>query len=203
MSVRDTSMNIKEIVESQEPPEGSLAAQLMAAARSRGMNPRIRGTPEEERARTHATLAQRAKDRLKANKIDPAELAKIEAELAEIVKTYKSLGGSNWQYADREQNLTDAERRARDLETSINNLHRRIAAHKEANAANLDEAVGEPVKYGMPGFGDRQVDETIVKRGSGYQVKSKSGKNLGSSPTKKGALKRMGQVEYFKHHPGK
>jgi hypothetical protein len=41
----------------------------------------------------------------------------------------------------------------------------------------------------------------IVKTGQGYQVKSKSGKNL-SSPdlTKAEAHKRLGQVEYFKQH---
>jgi hypothetical protein len=48
-----------------------------------------------------------------------------------------------------------------------------------------------------------QVDETIKKVGSQYEVVSKSGKNMGKSPTKAGAVKRLGQVEYFKHHPGK
>lgn len=57
--------------------------------------------------------------------------------------------------------------------------------------------------YGMPGFnsqpqGEEQVQETIVKKGSKYEVQSKSGKNLGQSDTKAGAVKRLGQVEWFK-----
>lgn len=40
---------------------------------------------------------------------------------------------------------------------------------------------------------------TIRKKGSKYCVVSKKGKNLGCSTSKKGARKRLGQVEYFKH----
>lgn len=39
----------------------------------------------------------------------------------------------------------------------------------------------------------------IKKTKSGYKVVSHSGKNLGKSSTKKGAIKRLKQVEYFKH----
>ena len=39
----------------------------------------------------------------------------------------------------------------------------------------------------------------IRKRGNKYRVVSKKGKNLGESSTRKGALKRLRQVEYFKH----
>lgn len=40
---------------------------------------------------------------------------------------------------------------------------------------------------------------SIVKRGSKQCVVSRTGKNLGCSKTKKGAQKRLRQVEYFKH----
>lgn len=43
----------------------------------------------------------------------------------------------------------------------------------------------------------------ITKEGSKYVVRSKSGKNLGKSSTKKAAVKRLRQVEYFKHKGGK
>jgi hypothetical protein len=58
------------------------------------------------------------------------------------------------------------------------------------------------IRYGMPGFDDREqpVQETIVKKGDEYEVQSKSGKNLGRSDTKAGAVKRLGQVEWFKKH---
>lgn len=41
--------------------------------------------------------------------------------------------------------------------------------------------------------------EFIRKRGSEWCVLSRKGKNLGCSPSKKGAKKRLAQVEYFKH----
>ena len=40
---------------------------------------------------------------------------------------YQSLGGSNWQYADREQNLTDRERQARAMEPALRSMAQRIA----------------------------------------------------------------------------
>lgn len=40
----------------------------------------------------------------------------------------------------------------------------------------------------------------IRKVKGGYRVVSKRGKNLGFSRSKKGALKRLRQVEWFKHH---
>lgn len=39
----------------------------------------------------------------------------------------------------------------------------------------------------------------IRKKGNKYQVVSKTGKNLGTYRNKKEALKRLRQVEYFKH----
>lgn len=45
------------------------------------------------------------------------------------------------------------------------------------------------------------IKETITKVKGGYEVKSKKGKNLGGPyKSKKQAVKRLGQVEYFKHH---
>lgn len=39
---------------------------------------------------------------------------------------------------------------------------------------------------------------TIRREGKKFVVRSKSGKNLGKSKTKKGAVKRLRQVEHFK-----
>ena len=47
--------------------------------------------------------------------------------------------------------------------------------------------------------GEQEVNETISKEGENYVVRSKNGKNLGKSPTREGAVKRLRQVEYFKH----
>lgn len=49
---------------------------------------------------------------------------------------------------------------------------------------------------------DKPILEFIRKRGDEWCVVSKKGKNLGCSPTKAGAHKRLGQVEYFKKHKG-
>lgn len=43
------------------------------------------------------------------------------------------------------------------------------------------------------------VSETIVKTGDEYELRSRTGKNLGKYPTKAGAEKREKQVNYFKH----
>ena len=40
----------------------------------------------------------------------------------------------------------------------------------------------------------------IKKEGNNYVVRSKTGKNLGKSKTRKGALKRLRQVEHFKRN---
>lgn len=40
----------------------------------------------------------------------------------------------------------------------------------------------------------------IKKIHNGYRVVSKSGKNLGESKTKAGAVKRLRQVEFFKRN---
>ena len=47
---------------------------------------------------------------------------------------------------------------------------------------------------------ETEIEEHIVKSGSGYKlVSKKTGKNLGSYPTKAGAEKRERQVQFFKH----
>lgn len=59
-------------------------------------------------------------------------------------------------------------------------------------------------RYGTKGFPaswtrPANIEETIVKTDGQYELKSKSGKNLGKYPSKAGAEKRERQVNYFKH----
>ena len=61
-----------------------------------------------------------------------ARLPELKAEYERMRAEYKSLGGSDWQYADREQNLTDYERKARSMEGPMNNLWRQIQAAEKA-----------------------------------------------------------------------
>lgn len=43
----------------------------------------------------------------------------------------------------------------------------------------------------------------VVKSGSGYVVKSESGKRLSRKMSRAGAIKRLRQIEYFKHRDAK
>jgi hypothetical protein len=113
----------------------------------------------EERKKNLATFNKREKglNRLKARDeksrkadadkkqaADIAALPQLKAEYEGMKDKYKSLGGSNWQYADREQNLTDREREARSMEGPMNNLWRRINAAEKAQkseSANISERV--------------------------------------------------------------
>jgi len=78
-----------------------------------------------------------------------AQLPQLRDELDQMKAKYKSLGGSNWQYADREQNLTDREREARSMEGPINNLWRRINA---AEKAQKSEGVVESLEEGRSDY---------------------------------------------------
>lgn len=132
--------------------ESSLADQMMALAKSRGMNPRLAGTPEQEKQRTADMMAQRAKDReaqaQQSAQADASNLESLKAEYQQMKASYESLGGSNWQYADREQNLSDSERRARNMEPELNRLAARIAAAEKSGVA---EAVAGPENC-WPGY---------------------------------------------------
>jgi hypothetical protein len=103
----------------------------MKMAQAKGYNVRQHGTPEQERQRSQERIAQRAKERQEqehqAAQADVGKLPELKAKFEEMKKLYQSLGGSNWQYADREQNLTDAERKARSMETELNRLAAQIA----------------------------------------------------------------------------
>ena len=97
--------------------------------RERGLN-RLKARDEVARKSTA--------DKQMADNI--ANLPELKAEYERMKAEYKSLGGSNWQYADREQNLTDREREARSMEGPMNNLWRTISA---AEKAQKSQGVGE------------------------------------------------------------
>ena len=98
--------------------------------RERGLN-RLKARDEVARKTTA--------DKQMADNI--AKLPELKAEYERMKAEYKSLGGSNWQYADREQNLTDRERKARSMEGPMNNLWRTIsAAEKAQKSQGVEEA---------------------------------------------------------------
>ena len=74
-----------------------------------------------------------------------------------------------------------------------------LAAFTTATGAGrLAPQLFTAVRNGM-GLTEAQVDEHIVKHGSGYRLLSHKGKNLGTFPTKAAAEKHEREVQYFKH----
>ena len=74
-------------------------------------------------------------DKIKADAIerDRADLPELEKRHAEMSAMYSK--GKNWQYADRDQNLTDDERKARDISSELNTLGSRISAVKRSTSS--------------------------------------------------------------------
>lgn len=102
-------------------PEGRAKDLATYKKREAGLN-RVRARDEKDR-----------KDALaKQLAADIAALPELKAKYDAMRDEYKSLGGSNWQYADREQNLSHSERKARDMEGPMNNLWRQIQAAEKA-----------------------------------------------------------------------
>jgi len=139
----------------------NLADQFAAMARARGMNVRIAGTPEQERERSRQRMAQRDAERTQADsdaaQADLAQLPELKAKYEQMKDEYDSLGGNNWQYADREQNLTDRERQARAMEHELNSLGNRIARAEKSQGAAKDD-VDEGVRVAnqqIPGTKNR------------------------------------------------
>ena len=147
--------------------ENDLAQQMMALAKSKGMNARLAGTPEQERERTQQMMAQRAKDRAEqerqAAQTDAAKLPELKAEYKKMLDQYKSLGGSNWQYADREQNLSDAERKARSMEPELRRLGQRIA-QAEKHSVDENQGISKDQETKFHAKLDKLVHKTFGKR---------------------------------------
>ena len=98
-----------------------------------------RKTPEQAKADREAfkqkSIAdvKARNDKIKADAIerDRADLPELEKRHAEMSAMYSK--GKNWQYADRDQNLTDDERKARDISSELQQLSGRIHAAKNSN----------------------------------------------------------------------
>lgn len=69
-------------------------------------------------------------------KEDTAGLSGLEKQYQSMKAKYESLGGSGYQMADREQNLSPAEREARGMENEMGQLSRRIQAAKKSNPSS-------------------------------------------------------------------
>ena len=92
-----------------------------------------------------------------------ARLPELKAEYEAMRAEYKSLGGSDWQYADREQNLSNAERQARSMEGPMNNLWRQI---QSAEKAQKSQGVAE----GSNDYEQRQKLIKYIAQKKGWDV---------------------------------
>jgi len=100
----------------------SLADEFMKMAKDMGMNPRLRGTPDEERARTAAMLKQRAADRANAPKPAPVsdeERANLEARLKELEAKFDP----DFEYSDDYSFWS----KQNDIKKNINSIKQRLS----------------------------------------------------------------------------
>jgi hypothetical protein len=77
--------------------------------------------------------AQAKAERQQKIQQDIENLPDLISQFRDMKSEYESMGGSNWQYADNEQNLSDEERKARGMETSMRQLADRIHTAKKAS----------------------------------------------------------------------
>jgi len=76
-----------------------------------------------------------------------------------------------------------------------------LAANITTDETGQQDLTAMKRQCGLVDEEEEKVDEHIVKVSGGYRlVSKKSGKNLGTYPTKAGAEKRERQVQYFKHN---
>lgn len=102
------------------------------------------------------------------------KLPQLKAEYEQMKAKYKSLGGSNWQYADREQNLSASEREARSMEGPMNNLWRQISAAEKAQK----QGMGESATAGSTSAGNMAVGAVYPnKKGKTFKNKNGTVKN--------------------------
>ena len=85
-------------------------------------------TREETDARMAARKKERTMQLQEQAKQDAANLPELEKQHAEMEAIHEK--GKNWQYADREQNLSENELKARDIAGRMNALGNRISAAK-------------------------------------------------------------------------
>ena len=146
-------------------------------------NLRIHGDPEhdelrrqdaEKRETDRASAHQKSQD---AEAQDHADLPHLEAEYAKMKKEYEALGGSDWQYADREQNLSAGERKARSMESGLHHLANRIRRAKKHG----EQGVAKEITAGDMARSAHMQGFKIGREGSGNNMdraKAQHGENF-------------------------
>lgn len=123
----------KEVSEAEDLPDWM--QNMKAIAHKMAPQDKLRQAYAERDARAKAEQQQRLQQ-------DIENLPDLISQYNDMKSEYESMGGSNWQYADREQNLSDEERKARGMETSMRQLATRIHRAKQASQGVAEESKG-------------------------------------------------------------
>lgn len=132
------------------PLAEGLADEFMAMAKAKGMNPRLRGTPDEERARTDAMLKQRAADRAAAPAPagpDAEERAKLQARLKELEAKFDP----NFEYSDDHSFWSEQ-----------NGISKQISAIKQRLAQGVAEALRPGFTHRDAGIAQDRREKTLA-----------------------------------------
>ena len=116
--------------------------------------------------------AQAKAERQQKIQQDIENLPDLISQYNDMETEYESMGGSNWQYADNEQNLSDEERRARNMETSMRQLADRIHTAKTAKNKGLAEG-DSGAKYKVRSIGHDAKGDYYISPSTGKKVYKK------------------------------
>jgi len=120
--------------------------------------------------------AQAQSERQQKIQQDIENLPDLISQYNDMETEYESMGGSNWQYADSEQNLSDEERRARNMETSMRQLANRIHTAKKASEGKKEniytnEAYINNAKDAINILADIRKQSKMAELGQGEPVR--------------------------------
>ena len=117
--------------------ESSLADQVMQAAKQAGLNPRLAGTPEQERERTQNMLAQRAKDKAMEPKptYSPEQIESLKQQLEKAKQGFDT----NYEYSDDHSYWTAQKNKAQTIRSIERQLHDAGVKLTEAKVPTTDQ----------------------------------------------------------------
>jgi hypothetical protein len=88
-----------------------------------------------------------------------------------------------------------------DQENRLNHNSGETGSPEENEAHARGGIIMRNFNQAYPDIQEKEVDEHIVKHGSGYRLLSHKGKNLGDFPSHAAAAKHEGEVKWFERHP--
>jgi LysM repeat protein len=141
-----------------------LADDIMATAKSLGMNPRLRGTPDEERKRTQDMMKQRAADRANAPKPQPVD-DETRAHLQDQLKSLEAKFDPNYEYSDDYGFWKEQSNIAQQIDRIKAALGRGLKENKQSKQRRLMEAqlLEDPVFRTWQGVGRMLAERKLTE----------------------------------------